>query len=268
MGTMSAVSKRPSLSEEAVSRLVDPRSGELLRPLGVIRGRVVWPIMGAAPDDPSGKEGSDGDNEDPEGNGSKSEKEDGDDPEKDEGDKPKVDPDKNIDAKLQDLEEEKARHLRRRREAETELEKVKKDLKELQDQGKGDGDKLAERVTELETQNETLLTSLRDRTLENAFLKDNTFEWHSPGRALALADLSNVEIDEDGAVHGLKEALKALATSDPYLIKKEEPSDKDKDEKDKPPRTDPKNPSKKETKGKSDEERRKALHDKYPALRR
>jgi hypothetical protein len=256
--------QRQSLSEEAVSRLIDPRTGERLRPLGVVGGRVVWPIMGAAPDDPSGKEGSDGDNEDPEGNGSESGGDGGDDGEN-EGDKPKVDPDKNIDAKLQDLEEEKERHFRRRKETEAENETLRKRLKELEDKDKGDDEKLSEELASLKSENSTLMESLRERTLEVAFLKDNEYEWHSPGRALALADLSKVEIDEDGTVHGLKDALKALAKSDPYLVKGEQEK---KEKEENPPSTDTKNPSKRERKGKSEEERRQELARKYPALRR
>lgn len=57
--------------------------------------------------------------------------------------------------------------------------------------------------------------------LKVAFLSDNTYQWHNPERALKLVDLGQVEIDADGKVSGLKDALKALATSDPYLVKQE-----------------------------------------------
>lgn len=36
--------------------------------------------------------------------------------------------------------------------------------------------------------------------------------------AFALADLSGVHIDEDGKVHGIKEAVQALAESKPFLF--------------------------------------------------
>ena len=69
-------------------------------------------------------------------------------------------------------------------------------------------------MTELQKTNQSL-------ALQVAFLSDNTYTWHNPDRALKLVDLSKVEIDADGRVTGLKDALKALATSDPYLIKQE-----------------------------------------------
>ena len=54
--------------------------------------------------------------------------------------------------------------------------------------------------------------------IENAFLKHNKFKWQNPDTALKLADLSKVEIGEDGTVLNLVPALEALAKSDPYLL--------------------------------------------------
>ena len=88
-----------------------------------------------------------------------------------------------------------------------------------------------------------------------------------------MADLSRVEVDKDGSVKGLSEALEALAKSDPYLIKTEEKtSDKDKDDSKKgdkePPKSgDQKNGSTKD-KGSSSDKERARLVEKYPGLRR
>lgn len=251
MGTMSNIVKRPSLSEEAVARLIDPRTGERLRPLGVVGGRLVWPVMGAAEDDDSGGDGSgtEDKNKDPEGTGSSEDGKGGD--------------GRDPNPKIAALEEEKQRHVRRRQEAEDALAEAKKELDELRNKDKDDSTKNAERLMTLEKDNAQLQEDLKQARLENAFLKDNTFTWHNPGRALALADLSEVEIDSDGTVHGLKKALEALSKSDAYLLKTE-----DKKASDDAPNTEGKvkNSSKKDE-GKTDPDRE-ALIKKYPALRR
>lgn len=241
--------KRLSLSEEAVSGPIDPRTGDSIRPLGVVGGRTVWPIMGASPDDPSNDDDkeTDEENDDPEGSASSK---DGD----------KGDPD----AKIAALTDEKDRHVRRRQEAERERDEARQRLAELEGKDKTDLEKAQSRVTELESENEALHDSLRTTRLENAFLTDNSYEWHNPRRALSLADLSNVEIDEDGTVHGLKDALDALAKSDSYLLKsksKEEGETED----EKVSTGGRKQPSKKKKDADADDE---ALRLKYSALQR
>lgn len=241
--------KRPSLSEEAVSRLIDPRTGQRLRPLGVVGGRTVWPIMGSSPDDDS----LDDKKDNPEDKGG---------PEGDTlvEDKAKGDPD----AKIAALSEEKDRHVRRRQEAETERDQLKSKLDELESKDKSELEKTSARVTVLESENAALQESLKTARLENAFLASNDYEWHNPGRALSLADLKDVEIDDDGTVHGLKKALDALAKSDAYLLKDKE---KENDEEEPPVSTgDALNPAKKGTKKKQEADE--ALRKKYSALRR
>lgn len=60
---------------------------------------------------------------------------------------------------------------------------------------------------------------LKDSRIHNAFLRDNTHDWHNADRALAMLDLSKVDIDDQGNVTGLKAAIEALVKSDPYLLK-------------------------------------------------
>lgn len=245
--------KRPSLSDEAVSRLIDPRTGMRLRPLGVVGGRAVYPIMGASPDDPNEDDKKDDpeDGTDPEGGAGS---EDG------KGDPSKGDPD----AKIAALNDEKDRHVRRRQEAEKERDRLAAELEELKGKDLGELEKATARVTALESEVSTLQNSLREANLKNAFLSDNTYEWHNPGRALSLADLGEVEIDEDGTVHGLKKALDALAKSDAYLLKNKE---KDNEEEETPPSTGgPKNPAKNGSK--KQQEAEDALRRKYPSLNR
>lgn len=72
---------------------------------------------------------------------------------------------------------------------------------------------------------ETLTETNRKLSLDNAFLKDNTYKWKDSDAAMKLADLSGVEIGEDGTVTGLKEALKALADTKKYLLDDESSSE-------------------------------------------
>lgn len=250
---MSTNVKRLSLSEEAISRLIDPRTGLRLRPLGVVGGRAVWPMMGASPDDPSEDDpkGDPGDNDDPEGQ--KKTTEDG-------GGSDKGDPQ----AKIHALTEEKQRQYDRRMEAESRAEAAEARVRDLENKDKSDEERSAARLTELETENESLHGLLKTSRLENAFLKDNTYKWHNPDRAMALADLSEVEIDKDGKVHGLKDALKRLAEAEPYLLKPED----DKDDRREEPSTP--TPGRKTAKGKSksQDEEDEALKRKFPALQR
>lgn len=95
------------------------------------------------------------------------------------------------------------------------------ELKQLRDKDLPEQEKLKRDYDEATKQVETLRATNSKLSLEVAFLKDNTYIWQNPARALQLVDLSQVEIADDGSVTGLKEALKALATSDPYLLKTE-----------------------------------------------
>lgn len=70
---------------------------------------------------------------------------------------------------------------------------------------------------------QTAVAQLKEATtalrVENAFLTDNTFDWHSPQVALAQLDRSKITVDVDGNVTGMKDALKALAQAHPFLLK-------------------------------------------------
>lgn len=67
----------------------------------------------------------------------------------------------------------------------------------------------------------------RKLSLDLAFISDNTYKWKDADSALKLADLSGVEIGEDGTVKGLKEALKTLADTKKFLLEDETPSEGD-----------------------------------------
>jgi len=90
-----------------------------------------------------------------------------------------------------------------------------KDLPEVE-KLKRDHDAVIHERDQLKTTNQQL-------AMQVAFLGDNTVSWHDPQTALKLVDSSQVTIDDDGKVHGMKEALTALSKSHPYLVKTDTP---------------------------------------------
>lgn len=101
------------------------------------------------------------------------------------------------------------------------------DLKrQLSEGSKGDTPETTERVGTLEKDLSSRDETIQQLRIQNAFLSANTHTWHDAADAMRLADLSDVEIEEDGTVVGLKEALQKLAKEKPHLIKSES-NDKD-----------------------------------------
>lgn len=111
--------------------------------------------------------------------------------------------------------------LNRMKAADQRASKAELELKQIRDKDLPEAEKLKRDFADSQAQVEKLTAANNKLALEVAFLKDNTYAWHNPESALRLVDLSQVEIAEDGTVRGLKDALKALATSNDYLIKKE-----------------------------------------------
>lgn len=124
-------------------------------------------------------------------------------------------------AKNSALEDEKNRLYRGRQRARQERDDALRKIEELEKGAPGD-DELKEQVKTQEKTISSLNEKLERAHLTVAFLSDNTYEWVDPSQALKLADLNDLEIDDDGKVHGLKAALEALATSSPHLLKKKE----------------------------------------------
>jgi Phage minor structural protein GP20 len=111
--------------------------------------------------------------------------------------------------------------LARMRAADQRADKAQQELKQLRDKDLPEAEKLKRDYEESQAQVQKLQETNTALALKVAFLSDNTYTWHNPERALKLVDLSQVEVDAEGNVRGLKDALKALATSDAYLIKQE-----------------------------------------------
>lgn len=108
-----------------------------------------------------------------------------------------------------------------KRQADRRAAELEGQLKQLRDKDLPEAEKLKRDFEETQKRVEKLQSTNQQLALQVAFLKDNTYTWHNPETALKLVDLSQVTIEEDGSVSGLKDALKALASSNDYLVKKE-----------------------------------------------
>lgn len=126
------------------------------------------------------------------------------------------DPQKKITA----LEEEKNRHFTARQAAEKERDDLKAWKEEQERKGKSDLENLQTDLKTVKAERDQLAETNQRLLVQVAFLGTNDVQWHNPERALALVDLSDVEI-KDGKVDtkALKAAIDALAKSDSYLVK-------------------------------------------------
>jgi hypothetical protein len=186
----------------------------------------IWSIAGgsSAEDDPDDDDAGDDAHRDTRGaggakggTGGKRADADGDSSD-DEGDGEADDPG-SLKRRVADLQNEAKKHRLGKRDIQKELDAVKKELAATQDKEKDAETRLTEERDALQKTVTGLEELNRKLRLQVAFLSDNSYEWHDPDDALRLADLSEVEIDEDNLVIGLDEALKDLAKRKPHLIK-------------------------------------------------
>lgn len=194
---------------------IHPHTGEPVRPLyRRPNGQLVWPVMGASPDDPStggtsgdgepsgtGEVGKEGQNSGTEG-GSGSE-----------GEKPVSRAD------FERLE----RHLA---EADKKRTAAEEALKKIEDGKKDDLTKAQERVAELEKAHEAKDGEIAQLRLDNAFLRSNEVDWHDSKAAMLVADREGYleGVVKDGKVDekALASKLKELAKAKGYLVKTKE----------------------------------------------
>lgn len=168
------------------------------KPLFWVKGKPIYPIMGGS-----------GEGEgDPEGESEESE----DDQEEEESSEQHGDP------RVKELSDENARRRNEAKQLKKDLEEAQAKLKEIDDAGRSETEKLQLQVDELSQQNEKLVKGIESLTIKNAFLADKTRSWRNPEAALKLIDLSEVSIDDNGNATGLKEAIKKLSETDSYLL--------------------------------------------------
>ena len=121
--------------------------------------------------------------------------------------------------KLKALSDENAKRRQQLKDAKQREADLAAKLKEYEDKDKSDVDRATGEAAELKKTNEALAGTNRKLALQLAFSLDRKYDWHDGAAALRLLDLDGVEIDEDGEVTGMTEAIKTLATKHPYLVK-------------------------------------------------
>lgn len=161
--------------------------------------------------------------------------------------------------------------IRQQKERITELETENAQLKK--NEGKDADDKAdsnraatSEELTQMKGDFDKILGDNEDLRIQLAFVSNKKYTWKNPKAALKIADLSDVDISDDGEVEGLDEALDALAESDPYLLDDSSTDDSDEDESTK--RRKRSTGQKTRTRKRGTNPSRDKLISKYPALRR
>ena len=101
------------------------------------------------------------------------------------------------------------------REANVKIQKLEAGAEQDEDEDKDSDSKVDKRDQTISAQSETI----RSLQLQVAFLSDNTHSWNDPKLAISLIDMDDLDIEEDGSISGLKEALDDLAKNRPYLVK-------------------------------------------------
>lgn len=174
-------------------------------------GILVYPIMGAEPgDEDKVEDGSSGTGT--------TEDDDGDDPP---SGTPRIYSEEEYNAvarRMQNADRAKAAAEQKVKEYET------KNQSELQ-KAQAEAQEAAQRAEQAEK-------ALHDQRIHNKFLASNKHTWHDPETALKLLDLDGVEVDDEGNVKGLDEAIAALAKGKPFLLKSDAGDTGKKDKKD------------------------------------
>ena len=109
--------------------------------------------------------------------------------------------------------------LERMRAADARASKAENEFKTLKDKDLPELEKAKATAAEATARADAAEKALREERINNAFLTDNSHEWRNPASALRLLDRTKLDIDSDGNVTGMKDALAALAKSDDYLLK-------------------------------------------------
>lgn len=198
--------------------LTDPRTGEPLRALGLFRGRPLWPMMGGS------GEGEGGD-DDPGDEGTEDEVEDTEETKPTKEKKPAGEQGVSL-ARFRKLEG----HLRA---ADQKREAAEQELKQIRDKDLPAVEKAERDRAEAVAKAEKLEGKYAKLARQHAFLletQNQKVTWKNPKSALKLAELDELEINEDGSVEGISDAVTALLTDHEYLVDKAKSDDADEEE--------------------------------------
>lgn len=202
-----------------------PHTGRRLQAIAVLNGKPLWPVMGASEDDEGDK--TDGDADDKSEEGKEGE-------EADKGsEKSKSDPHAERIAQLEKDLQTMRTHLSN---SDKKKAAAEKELKELKDKDLPEAEKLRKEAAEAKERGEKQSKALRDLALTNAFLlasQRGKINWHDPEVAQSAAvKYEGIEVDENGVVTGMADAVKKLAKDKAFLVDAGKPAE-DKDEKEK-----------------------------------
>jgi hypothetical protein len=126
---------------------------------------------------------------------------------------------------------------RRRSEAEAKAAALQKEKDDKEREGKPELDNLKKDHEAITAEHGKLKEKFAKLARVNAFLtasQEEGITWHSPKIAQRSADLDDLEIDEDGNVEGIRQAVKDLAKKHKYLVNSGYGDDDDEGDK-KPP---------------------------------
>lgn len=199
--------------------------GALFQPIGYIKGRPVWPVLGGAPEDEgasgtgdAGQSAGDGTG-DEQGTGTDTTTDDG-----AEGSGNESQGDSNTQPSAEDLAAELARVRARMQAADRRASAAEAKVKEFEDKDKSELQKATETAQEATRALEEAQQKLRDQQMLVAFHSSNKYDWHDPSLALKELDTELITVEDDGTVKGMDKALEKLAKAKPFLVKKEEKS--------------------------------------------
>lgn len=203
-----------------------PLTGLPIEPVGVVGNKVIWPIMGGAPDP------DDEDDEEAKAEAERKAKEEADAKAAADGKDDDDTEGKGSEDSARQLEEA----LRRMKAADKRADAAEAKIKERERAEQDEVTRLKSDLEERDSKIKDLTATVAKLTLDNAFVTANKVKWHDPDTALGLAQsggyLDDV-IDDEGVVNkkALGSALDRLAKDKPFLVK----SSDDKDGKDDKP---------------------------------
>jgi hypothetical protein len=182
--------------------LSDPFTGEPLRALASFPGLIVWPSMGGESEEEGQEQNDDEQSE------SYSEGE-----------------EKDSEQTISRAEYERV--LARMKAADRRASELDSKVKKFESEGQTEAQRLQSEREEAVKRAEQAEKALRDQRIANAFLSSSQFNWHDPMDALTMLQsryMDSVEIDDDGRVKGMTEAVKKMAKEKSYLVKQQSSS--------------------------------------------
>ena len=118
-----------------------------------------------------------------------------------------------LEREVQELRKENAGHRKR-------SEALEREKQQAAQAGMSEAEKAAARAQELEDQNRQLSSALQEQRVEAATVAAATkLNYRNPELASRLLDRSAIEYDEGGKPKNVEALLRALASSEPYLVK-------------------------------------------------